>query len=351
MSGKTTSSLFIIAAAAAIFMSVRTGLALFNAERTSLDEMDLRCAIDLGSSEAHSSLTAGHSYELLTKFAMSQRASGLSIVLAGDGSDYLDSLRMGTVEIVILPWQDSMHADSISFSVPVEGRSVWAVSSKYVKGLEQINSWIESYSATDEYSKRRDLFLYRYSPHRRAAEARKIEAISPYDDLIRENAQELGWDWRLLAAVLYHESKFHIEAVSPRGAEGLMQIRPRTASRFGVTDLLDPVQNLQAGTAFLKRLQNMFKSRAANDAEHIKITLAAYNAGEGRITDCMNLAGYKGLDSGYWENLVSVIPHMRDSSIFDIDTVKHGMFYGEETVRYVDEVLDIYEDFKSICPE
>ncbi|MDO5443010.1 MAG: transglycosylase SLT domain-containing protein, partial [Bacteroidia bacterium] len=211
--------------------------------------------------------------------------------------------------------------------------------------------WLEEYTSTEEYAQRRDLFIYRYSPSRRAAEARKVEAISPYDSLLRNYSKELGWDWRLLAAVVYQESKFHIEAVSPRGAQGLMQIRPRTATRFNVTDPLDPEQNIRAGAAFLKRLQNLFKNKAADSSELVKFTLAAYNAGEGKITDCLNLAGYNGLDPGYWENVISVIPQMRDSSIFDIDTVKHGMFYGEETIQYVDKVLELYEDFKKIRPE
>ena len=350
MRGKATLTLFGIAAAVAILMSVKAGLAVFNAESTSLSGINLRCVIDPGSDRSLPGLTVGHNYELLDKFALAHNDS-IDIVLAQSGCDYLDSLRRGTVEMVVMPWRDSIQADSISFSIPVEGSTVWAVSSRYRKGLAEIDSWLEEYSATEEYSQRRDLFIYRYSPSRRAAESRTVEAISPYDSIIKECSRELGWDWRLLAAIIYQESKFHIEATSARGARGLMQIRPRTASRFGVSNIIDPEQNIMAGTAFLKRLQVLFKSKAANDSENLKITLAAFNAGEGRITDCINLAGYRGLDSGYWDNIVSVIPQMRDSSIFEIDTVKHGMFYGMETIRYVDEVLGLYEDFKTIYPE
>lgn len=351
MSSKATSTLFIVAAAAAIFLSVRTGLAVFNAENTSFDSMDLRCVIDLNTKGNLPGLTTGHNYELLNKYAGSKKEGSVSVFLADAGSNYLDSLKTGAVEIVVMPWTDSLQIDSISFSKPIEGRTVWAIASKYKNGLREIDSWLESYTSTEEYSQRRDMFIYRYSPSRRAAESRKVEAISPYDDLLKHYSQDLGWDWRLLAAMVYHESKFHIEASSPRGAQGLMQIRPTTAGRFGVTDLVEPEQNIRAGVAFLKRLQGLFKSGSANSSEHLKITLAAYNAGEGKISDCMNLAGYMGLDPGYWDNLVSVIPQMRDSSIFDIDTVKHGMFHGEETIRYVDKVLETYEDFKKICPE
>ena len=99
--------------------------------------------------------------------------------------------------------------------------------------------------------------------------------ISPYDDLIREYARELGWDWRMLAAVIYQESKFSINSRSSRGARGLMQVMPQTGSIYGVEDLMNPEQNIYAGTSHLRRLQKMFSKYDLPHDELIKFTLAA----------------------------------------------------------------------------
>lgn len=350
-SSKASYALFIVAAAAAIILSVRTGVAVFDAGSTSLKGVELRCVINPGIGSNLPCLTIGHNYELLQKYAEHQKDSIVSIILAEPGSDYLDSLKKGAVEIVVMPWCDTLQEDSISFSRPIEGNIVWAMASRYKRGVAETNSWIGKHTTTEEYSGRRDLFIYRYDPLAGSAVTGKAEALSPYDALFKKYSKELGWDWRLLAAIAYHESKFHIEAVSHKGAQGLMQVRPGTAAQFGITDTLDPEQNIKAGVAFLQRLQALFRPGSANEAESVKISLAAYNAGEGRIRDCMNLAAYHGLEAGYWDNIVSVIPQMRDSSIFDTDAVRYGMFHGKETIRYVGKVIDLYEDFKTVYPE
>ena len=125
-----------------------------------------------------------------------------------------------------------------------------------------------------------------------------------------------------------------------------MQVMPRTGRHYGVYDLLDPQQNIYAGTRHLKRLQRIFLKYCNDKDELIKFTLAAYNAGEGRIIDCINLAEAKGLNSGRWDEIVQIIPLMRDESILEEDAVKLGKFQGYETIRYVDSVL---EHYRVIC--
>ena len=70
------------------------------------------------------------------------------------------------------------------------------------------------------------------------------EPLSAYDDVLRQVADSTGWDWRLLAAVVYHESRFHNEAHSQRGATGLMQVR---SERYSEEMLLDPSTNVGVG--------------------------------------------------------------------------------------------------------
>lgn len=166
-----------------------------------------------------------------------------------------------------------------------------------------------------------------------------VAVISPYDSLIRVWADTLQWDWTLLAALIHKESRFNAGAVSPAGARGLMQLRPRTASLYGCEDPMDPEQNIRAGVRLLQVLRERYKPLAANDKELTKFTLAAYNAGSGHLQDCIDHARYLGLDPSYWQNIESVIPRMKEDSVVALDHVRYGPFHGRETVSFVRQVL------------
>jgi Soluble lytic murein transglycosylase and related regulatory proteins (some contain LysM/invasin domains) len=101
------------------------------------------------------------------------------------------------------------------------------------------------------------------------------------DQLIRTNASRVGVDPYLVFLVIEQESRFHTRALSPKGAQGLMQLMPGTARRFGVSRPLDPGQNIRGGTQYLKELLTMFRGR-------VDLALASYNAGEGRVLDYGN---------------------------------------------------------------
>ena len=96
------------------------------------------------------------------------------------------------------------------------------------------------------------------------------------DELIRTNGARHGLDPYLIFLVIEHESHFNQRAVSPKGARGLMQLMPATARRLGVRDSFDPVQNIAAGSRYLKELMTMFSGR-------VDLVLASYNAGEGAV--------------------------------------------------------------------
>ena len=215
------------------------------------------------------------------------------------------------------------------------------------RDMEDFDSWLGEWEQSEDHERVRDSFLNRYDVFR----SRQREVLSPYDSLIRASADSIDVDWRLLAAIIYKESRFHIEARSYRGASGLMQIMPSTAEHYGVSDPLDPESNIQAGATFFGRLVRRYRKVAADEDERYKFALAAYNAGMGRVDDILNLARLRDKDSGYWEDAVQVLPEMREESVMDTGVVKLGTFKGSETTRYVNDVMAIYREFCRICPD
>jgi len=106
--------------------------------------------------------------------------------------------------------------------------------------------------------------------------ARPIPAPAKIRELVARTAQELDIDPQLVMAVIAVESAFNPRAVSPKNAQGLMQLMPETAARFGVRDPFDAKENVRGGTTYLRELLKRFDG-------DLVLALAAYNAGEGAI--------------------------------------------------------------------
>ena len=99
---------------------------------------------------------------------------------------------------------------------------------------------------------------------------------SAFDGLILEAAKRHNLDPALLKAVVHVESRFSPEAVSSRGAKGLMQLMDATAGQLGVSDPFDPAQNIEGGAQFLRQLLQRYDG-------DVTMALAAYNAGPGAV--------------------------------------------------------------------
>lgn len=290
-------------------------------------------------------LGIGYNYMMLKAFAHDMEMSD-TIELCPRGQSMADSLLSGAIDLLVLSYTDSLTIAGAVASAPIDSLSIWVVRSEDEDFLADIDGWLDVCRQTQRFLPVREQYLKHYSPYSGGSRP----WISPYDSLIRQQSDSIGWDWHMMAALIYKESRFHIEAISARGATGLMQIMPATARRMGFEELVDPGKSIRAGAKLLGRLSDRYRDMAANRDELEKFVLAAYNAGTGRIRDCIHYARQKGIEPRYWDDIVAILPEMRDSTILENEEVRLGIFQGEETSSYVNTVLRIYDCYKNICP-
>jgi membrane-bound lytic murein transglycosylase F len=182
--------------------------------------------------------------------------------------------------------------------------------------------------------------------------------IQSYAGVVKKYAQQYGLDWRLVLAVMKVESKFSYEAESERGAAGLMQIMPVTSNEVAkvldIEDMAHPMNNIHGGVYYLRKLYNLFDG--AEEKDRIELTLAAYNAGVGRVYDAQVLAAYLHDDPRKWKSIKEALPllskryYTLHRSVWDQDRPKIAGWFGNsrQTVNYVDRVMETYENYRSV---
>ncbi|MEO8168816.1 MAG: transglycosylase SLT domain-containing protein, partial [bacterium] len=136
------------------------------------------------------------------------------------------------------------------------------------------------------------------------------QIIRSYGSTIRKYSEKYGFDWRLSLAVMKAESNFLDSAESHKGAAGLMQIMPSTqeevARALDINDITEPQSNIRAGIFYLSRLYKMFDDAGEND--RLRLTLAAYNAGPGRIFDAQDVAQFMNRNPDRWLAVKEALP-------------------------------------------
>lgn len=169
------------------------------------------------------------------------------------------------------------------------------------------------------------------------------DTVSPFDSLFQVHADSLSWDWRLLAAVAFKESRFDTTALSYAGAGGLMQMMPSTALRMGVTADGGLNGHIEGASRYLDRLDGIWMKEVPDPAQRLKFVLAAYNAGPGHVKDAQRLAKELGLDPGRWDgNVERAIVLLNRPGYFTRDCVRTGYCRGQDTYWYVRDVVKLY---------
>jgi len=222
----------------------------------------------------------------------------------------------------------------------------WAVNKRAKKLRRRINRFFKKIKANGEYAEIydryfSDLEMFDYvdvrSYHRRLR-----TRLPSYRDIIEDAARLNNFDWRLIAAQIYQESHFNPAARSHSGAYGLMQLTIQTARSLGVTDILDPIQNIQAGVLHLKMLYDFFHE--APEPDRTFIALAAYNVGQGHVWDARDLARQLDLDPDRWDSLEHTLPLLRFRKYYKQS--RYGYCRGTQPVTYIRHIFFYYDILK-----
>ncbi len=235
----------------------------------------------------------------------------------------------------------------------VEQDVSWAVRKTSPVLLAELNSWLES----NEGQRLLSILYTKYFVDRKGYQRRLEDEylvasadgrISAYDSLLIRYADDVGWDWRLLAAQVAQESRFDPVARSWAGAQGLLQLMPRTAREMGVTNPRDPEDNVRGGVKYLTWLTGLWENEIIDENERLKFILASYNAGRGHVLDAQRLTEKNGGDPQNWDDVAYWLLQKSKRSVYRDPVVRHGYVRGLEPVQYVSKILKRYDRYRNI---
>ena len=239
----------------------------------------------------------------------------------------------------------------LGLDVSKEGPVTWAIRSTSTDLLQLINTWLVDNKEVFIYRTYAKYFLNSKNQYDRSTSAYSSlggNQISVFDELIQDNAKSLGWDWRLLAALVYKESRFDTSALSYAGAQGLLQLMPVTLERFGVTNPNDPAESLGGGVRYLQYLDKFWLERVPETNERIKFILASYNIGQGHVEDAWRLTLKYRKNTQSWKDVSYFLNLKSDPKYYRDPVVKSGYAKGHTAVNYVRDVLALFQSYKAL---
>lgn len=276
---------------------------------------------------------AGFHFDLLDDFS---EIMGLNLQLSINDSleDCFQRLRNGDIDLYAGTF-DTLIYDSLFHYFPLElpaetGKTfAWVILDRDndTSFSSAIQLWLDDFQ---KKQLRKTFYSYFNGGKLKRDSAFKVtNRISQYDAMIRAEAKKTGWDWRLLASIIYQESHFKPDLESDKGAFGLMQLMPVTMERYGI-DYDSPVEDqLEAGVKLLSYLNRELPESITDSLERINFILASYNAGMGNVLEARRRAEKHGKNPDIW-----------------IDNVE--FYTPKQTYFFVKEVTKRYSHYKNL---
>lgn len=235
----------------------------------------------------------------------------------------------------------------IAFPVEEPQSLGWAVRRGDKKLLKKVNNFFDEIKRNGTFGNiyeryYRNVTIFDYVDLKRFHK-RLDTRLPKYEFIIKREAVKHGFDWRMIAAVVYQESHFNPMARSYTGVRGLMQVTQRTAKEMGIKNRLDPAQSVKGGVHYLAKLYNRF-DEIENPDERLLFALASYNIGYGHVRDAQRICRKKGWNPHKWVSLKKALPLLRFEKYYK--NTSHGYARGTEPVRYIRRILTYYDIIK-----
>lgn len=237
----------------------------------------------------------------------------------------------------------------IKIGIPIQEREslAWAVRKNDTDMIVEINRFFLHANETGilrkitnkYYENTQDFDVYEIKKFHKRIKTR----LPKYKQVIMEESKKYGFDWRLVAAVVYQESHFNPKAKSVTNVRGLMQVTHATAREMGITNRRNPSQSIRAGIKYLGKMYQRF-SHIEDKYQRMLFSLASYNIGYGHVQDAQKIAKKKGLDPNTWQALKTCLPLLSKTQY--VKTTKHGYARGWEPVQYVERILTYFDILK-----
>ena len=328
-----------------------------------LDKVLVRNQVDLLGKKVH--VLNNSSY--ITSLKSLEKQIGGEILIVEDSAsvesdELIKRVANGTYDYTVadenIAQVNATYYPNLDVETPVSfpTRIAWAVRKTSPILLDSLNHNIEKVKKSGMLN-----FLYRkyYESSRNVRLVANEEytslgsnpSLSPYDDLIKQNAKKLNWDWLMLASMVMQESKFNPRATSWVGAQGLLQLMPSTARHYGITRRTDPEQSLNGGTDYLLNLEKRWQENMEDQTDLVEFVLASYNVGIGHIIDARALVTKYGGNRDSWEEVSRYLKFLSKKKYYTDPVVKLGYCRGEEPVNYVEQIKNRYAIYKDLLKE
>ncbi len=300
---------------------------------------------DLAGKEIHVRRSSSY-YESLTALNERFKSDGKPAIIlrlvpdALEDEDMMEMLNAGVIQIIVVDhWKAELWAQVLpkikvqQLAVRTGGKIGWAMRKGTPKLAEVVNEFITSAQKGGRTAARR-LIAYqrRFKQMKNATAGPEWKRFENTIALFRRYGEQYGFDYLMVAAQGYQESRLDQSARSHVGAVGIMQIMPATGKELGVGDITLAEPNVHGGVKYMRRLMDRYFRDADLDQQNRTLfAFASYNAGPGNVAKLRREAQARGLDPNQWFNNVEMVAARR---------------IGQETVQYVRNIYKYYVAYR-----
>jgi membrane-bound lytic murein transglycosylase F len=292
------------------------------------------------------------------KYFADEYALQLGIVASQDTREnLLEKLSRGDIEYTVIEREiiaaNSQLFDNLDYSLDMSFpyRIAFTLRGNSVELRDTINSILDSFLVSESYAK----IFEKYISGDQKNFHRKISLLlmngtelSRLDKKIKIESAKINWDWRLLSALIYKESRFEAYATSRQGTYGLMQFVPRTGAKHGVFPNSTPEAQIEGGVRYLSFLQRLFPD--VSPEQKPKFVLASYNGGPSHVLDAQCAARHFNEDPNDWAVVSKYLLKLNQADIQNLDCIKNGAYNGQAVINYVNAVYDKFYEFCQTYP-